>query len=168
MVEALAGQLSYLMALNKKPIIVQLNSYGGCVTDSVAMLDLVHASRAPVFIVATGAAYSAAALVLALGPEGSRAATPHTSMMFHGVKVGSDSELLKNVEGYTKFLKAEEKRLNKEICKRTKFGLANFQKVMDGGGEIWLTAREALKKGVIDEIWTPELSEEVYRQIRGK
>ena len=63
MAEQFQGQLSYLAALNKKPIVVTINSYGGCLSDGLAILDLMNASRAPIILVATGAAYSAAAVI---------------------------------------------------------------------------------------------------------
>ncbi len=39
---------------------------------------------------------------------------------------------------------------------------------MNAGDEIWLTAEQAKKKGVVDEIWTPEIAAGVYAEIRRK
>jgi ATP-dependent Clp protease protease subunit len=168
MVEALAGQLAHLQALNMKPVIVTLDSFGGYLTDGLAILDLITCSRAPVYMVAAGAAYSTAALILALGPEERRAATPRTTFLLHATKATTDNELLKNISSYAKFLKEEDRRLNREFCRRTRYQYKKFQDMMDSGEEIWLTAKQALNKGIIDSIWTPEISAEIYREIRGK
>jgi len=148
----------------KKPILIHLNSWGGNMDDCGAIVDAVNACPAPVYTVCFGPAYSAAAMILALGQPGRRAITPHGSVMFHTVKAGSDYDQPKNIEGHANFTKQQFYKLSKEICKRTAFKYRDFKKAMDANDEIWLTPQEAKKKKVVDIIWTPAVARRFYAE----
>ena len=167
MVDTLGVHLPALNAIAPgKPVLILLNSYGGCLTDGVAILDMIHASPAPVYVVGAGACYSAAAMVLALAPIGRRGVTAHTSLMFHAIKVDAGGDLVKNIVGASRFLAELDRKLNEELCKQSKFTAKKLQAQMDAGDEIWLTARQAKAKGVVDYIWTPESWAGILADIR--
>jgi ATP-dependent protease ClpP protease subunit len=167
--EALAFQLTYLAQINK-PIVVMINSYGGSVAHGLGILGLIHSCPVPVWIVGNGLCWSMAAVIVALGPEGYRAATPGTSFLLHPAKglPGDDSDLLKNLRGAADFFDKLDRDLNKEFCKRTKYTLRKFQKQMDNGEDLWLTADQARAKGLFDEYWDHELWADVNTEIRRK
>jgi ATP-dependent protease ClpP protease subunit len=165
MAEATLFGLRVLSRLDsQKPILLHIDSWGGNMDDCGAMVDAVNACPAPVYTICFGPAYSAAAMFLALGQPGRRAITPHGTVMFHTVKSGSDYDQPKNVEGYAAFTKKQFYTLAKEICKRSAFKYRDFKKAMDSNDEIWLTAREAKKKKVVDLIWTPAVARKFYRR----
>lgn len=165
MVEVIAIGLNILSTMdNTKPIIVYINSWGGDLGDCGAIIDMIAGCRAPVYTVGLGAAYSAAAIILALGQKGRRAVTPHGSLMLHSVKAGSGEDLPKNIEGYAGFVKQEFRVLCREICKRSAFKYRDFMKSMDSGDEVWLPAKEARKKGIVDFIWTPSQARKILKQ----
>jgi len=165
--EALLHQMTYL-AMVDKPIVVYLNSCGGSIFHGLGILEMIKACPCDVWVVANGLCFSMAACIVALAPEGFRAATPGTSFLLHaGRGAGSDdAELFKNLRGMTDFMEAQDRMLNKEFCKRTKYTVKSFQKAMDSAEEYWLTTDQALKKGVIDRIWDFELWGEVNAEIR--
>jgi len=167
--EALSFQLTYLARINK-PIVVIINSGGGSVAHGLGILGLINACPVPVWVVGNGLCWSMAAMIVALSPEGYRAATPGTSFLLHagaGIPY-ADSELLKNVRGTTDFMEKLDRDVNREFCKRTRYTFKSFHKAMDSAEEYWLTCEQAKKKGLIDYVWDVELWAEVNAEIRKK
>jgi ATP-dependent Clp protease protease subunit len=168
MVKKAKGLLAFLSSESTKPIIVLLNSYGGNLDDGKCILDAIHACRCDVYVIGSGACYSTAAFILALSPEGFRGCTEHTAVMFHSVKVGSDYESPQNVEKYAEFERMRFRELCGEIEAATKFRKGDLWKKMDKGLEMWLTADDALEKGVVDFLWDYDTAEKVNAKIRNK
>ena len=165
MAEITLLSLRVLSALDvEKPILLHINSWGGNMDDCGAIVDAIRACPAPVYTVCFGPAYSAAAMILALGQPGHRAIVPHGCVMFHSVKAGSDYDLPKNIEGHVDFTKKQFTRLSKEICACTAFKYRDFKKAMNSGDEIWLTAYEAKEKKVVDIIWTTAKARQFYKR----
>jgi ATP-dependent Clp protease protease subunit len=167
MLEGLVGALPYLAARDsQKPIVVHLDSWGGSLDDCGAIVDSILACEAPVYTVAMGPAYSAAAIILALGQPGCRAINRYGSVLFHAVKVGSDYDSPKNVEGAAKFTARLSTVFNKEVCRCTDLKYRDFSKTLGASKELWYTAREAKACGIVDMIWTPTTARRIYRQAR--
>jgi ATP-dependent Clp protease, protease subunit len=66
----------------ENPITVIINSSGGDVYTSFAIIDAIRGCKSPINTVGTGHIMSAASLILASG-TGKRILTPNTSVMIH-------------------------------------------------------------------------------------
>ena len=82
----LLAQLLFLMDRdNEKPIALYIDSPGGSLSDSLAIIDTIVESSTPVHTTCVGYAAGTALLVLACGTRGTRGALPHAEMQMISV-----------------------------------------------------------------------------------
>jgi ATP-dependent protease ClpP protease subunit len=74
-----------------KPIVVMIDSFGGCAYAVLAMIDAIESCNNTVVTVATGKAMSCGAILLACGDT--RFITPRTRVMIHEVTAGHDGNI---------------------------------------------------------------------------
>ena len=67
---------------------IYINSCGGGLEDSLAIVDVIRCSTAIVPTVAIGRAYSGGSLILAAGAEGYRYVSPNSTIMIHDIAAG--------------------------------------------------------------------------------
>lgn len=141
------AQLLFLDSQNNNEITIYINSPGGSVYDGLAIYDTIHMINSPVRTVCIGLAASMASILLACGSK--RYALPHSRIMIHqplgGVK-GQASDIVITANEITK-LKEE---LNQILATKTGQPLDKIYK--DTDRDFYMTADEALKYGIIDEI----------------
>lgn len=68
---------------NRDPIMLFINSYGGCVYDGLALVDMIKQSRTPVHTIAVGACMSMGLWVWLSGKE--RLIGENATLMFHDI-----------------------------------------------------------------------------------
>lgn len=146
--ESLA-KFEYLSSLNKKPITLRIFSPGGSVDAGLALYDFMKSSKVPIHTVCTGMAASMAAVLLAAGKKGHRAATKNSRIMIHQPSSGfigraSDIEIHARETARIKNL------LNQILATDTGQKLNKVTK--DTELDLWMTAEEALSYGLIDKI----------------
>jgi ATP-dependent Clp protease protease subunit len=137
-----------------KEISLYINSPGGSVTDGLAIVDTMNYIKCPVSTTCIGLAASFGAVLLANGEKGKRYATPNAEILIHQPLIGGNG-----ISGQTTDIKihAEQmiktrERLTQILSDRTGQPL---EKVMeDTERDHYMTAEEALKYGLIDEILT--------------
>ena len=140
-------------------IMVYVDSMGGDLNALATITELIEASDKPIVTVGVGKAFSAGAMLVALGHE--RWLAPNSRLMFHFVGLDMELEGM-NPEGLNNLSK-ELERVNdfwlKKVVKRSKMSWKEFKaKIKDCGGEWYLTAKEAKEYGFIDEIGIPKLT----------
>jgi len=153
MVSDLFSQLSRFSS-KTDPILLLVNSGGGNLTDGFAMVDLIRASKAPVYSLVAGQCCSAATFFACSCDK--RYAFPHSFFLIH--------ELFESPSGERKFNELiEEARISKCMMHQmwmlyTKAtGVSLSQIKTDLSESRWLSAKEACAygpKGLIDEIVT--------------
>jgi ATP-dependent Clp protease, protease subunit len=80
------NKILYLDSLNKEPITIRINSFGGSIHDMLALYDVCKSIKSKIITYTFGKALSAAAILTAiLADEGCRYAYPNTEFMFHGI-----------------------------------------------------------------------------------
>jgi len=169
MVETVGGRLAHLVAVApNKPAVVFLCSSGGSMDDGLAIADMIAACPCPVHVVGVGGCYSMAAVIVALAQPGRRWAGPHCAFMFHGVHAAGESGSPETIIQSVEFLSKRDKALDLEILGATRLPKRTYRTKMQRKEEFLLTAEEAVKSGVVDGIWTPEVSADVYAEIRRK
>jgi len=130
-----------------------LNSGGGDLYNSFALIDIMQTSKIPVYTVGIGNIMSAAALIFACGAKGHRYIAKHTGIMMH--------QFYSDMEGKEHELVAAMKEL--EFCReRVSDLLVNHcginektakEKLLQPS-DVWLTAEEAIKIKLADKILT--------------
>ena len=150
MANLIIAQLLFLQAEDpKKDIFLYVNSPGGSVTASLAILDTMNHIKPDVSTIGVGLAASGGALILAAGKKGKRFALPNTEVMIHQPAGGVEGQA-SDIEITAKNIIATKDRLNKILAKATGQPLVKIEK--DADRDFFMTAEEAKKYGVIDEV----------------
>ena len=133
----------------KKDIKLYINSPGGSVTAGMAIYDTMQIIKPDVSTVCVGMAASMAAVLLAAGKKGKRIALPNSEILLHQVMGGVEGQATEIAITANQILKIK-KRLNEIIAKHTGQTVVKVEK--DTDRDFYLSAEEAKKYGVIDEI----------------
>jgi ATP-dependent Clp protease protease subunit len=133
----------------KKDIKFYINSPGGSVYDGLAIIDTMNYIEPDVQTIGIGLQASMGAMLLSCGAKGKRYVLPNARIMIHQPSSGTRGKItdqeIELREGI--FLK---KRLAEIFAKNTGKDLKTVEKDMDRDN--WMSAEEALKYGIIDEI----------------
>lgn len=133
----------------KKDIHLYINSPGGSVTATLAMLDTMNHVKPDVSTVCVGIAASGGAILLAGGAKGKRFALPNAEIMIHQPWGGAQGQASDIEITARQILKTREK-LNKLLAKSTGQPLSKIEKDVDR--DYFMSADDAKKYGIIDEI----------------
>ncbi|MEK7209028.1 MAG: ATP-dependent Clp endopeptidase proteolytic subunit ClpP [Patescibacteria group bacterium] len=144
------AQLLFLESENlKKDITLYINSPGGQVTSTMAILDTMNYVKPDVSTICVGLAASGGAIILSAGKKGKRFALPNAEMMIHQPLGGTEGQATDIAITARQILKIKEK-LNKLLAKNTGKSLSQIEK--DSDRDYYISAEEAVKYGLVDEI----------------
>ena len=135
-----------------KEIHFYINSPGGSIVDGMAIIDTMNYIKCPVSTICVGMAASMGSVLLACGEKGRRFATPNSEILIHQPLIGGNglSGQTTDVKIHTDHLVKTRDKMNKLLSERTG---QSIEKIMeDTERDNYLTAEEALKYGLIDEI----------------
>jgi len=147
------GVLLYLDNENpNQPIYLYINCPGGSVISGLAIYDTIQHIRSEVVTVNLGLAASMASFLLCAGSRGRRYALPHSRVMIHQPMGGA--------QGQAEDIRVEASqimRIRNNIVKLYSLmsGQTTEQVTIDLDRDNFLSAEEALKYGLIDEIVQP-------------
>jgi ATP-dependent Clp protease protease subunit len=146
------AQLLYLDHSDpKKDIQLYINSPGGSVTAGLAILDTMALVKADVSTICVGIAASMGAVLLSAGQKGKRFALPNSEVMIHQVMGGAEGQA-SDIAINAKHILRTKETLNKILAKNTGKPIAQIEK--DSDRDYYLTADEAKKYGLVDELIT--------------
>ena len=144
------AQLLFLDAEDpKKDISIYINSPGGGVTAGMAIYDTIQYVKADISTICIGQAASAAAILLAAGTKGKRYGLPQSRVMIHQVMGGAEGQAT-DVEIQTREILRIKKAINEILAKHTGKSVATIEK--DTDRDFYMTAQEAKKYGIIDQV----------------
>jgi ATP-dependent Clp protease protease subunit len=144
------AQLLFLTAEDpERDIHLYVNSPGGSVTAGLAIYDTMQYIEADVATTCMGMAASMAAVLLAAGQKGKRAALPNARVMMHQPSGGTQGQAT-NLEIYTKEIVLVRERLNDILAKHTGQPVKKISK--DTDRDYFLSAHEALEYGLVDKV----------------
>lgn len=134
-----------------KEIFLYINSPGGSITDGMGIVDTMNYIKCPVSTICVGLAASMGSVLLACGAKGKRYATPNAEVLIHqplisGGLAGQTTEIKIHADHMVK----TREKLNKILSEKTGQSLEQIEK--DTERDHYMTAEEALKYGLIDEI----------------
>lgn len=142
----------------KKDIFLYINSPGGAVTATLAIVDTMNHIRPDVSTFCVGMAASGAAIVLSSGKKGKRFILPNAEVMIHQPLGGVEGQATDIAITAKHILKTRD-NLNKILSKNSGKSLAQIEK--DVERDFFMDAEEAKKYGVVDEIVTRSKAPEV-------
>lgn len=146
------AQLLYLEQLSPdKEIKIYIDSPGGSVYSGLGLLDTMEYIQPEVSTINTGLAASMAAVLLCSGTKGKRKALKRSRTMIHQPMAGFGGYLqASDIEIDAREINSLKKELHQIISQRTGQDYHKVEK--DSDRDYWMTAEEALKYGMIDEI----------------
>jgi ATP-dependent Clp protease protease subunit len=144
------AQLLYLQSVDpKKDIHLYINSPGGSVSATLAMIDTMKHIKNDVRTYCVGMAASGGAWLLSAGTKGKRFALPNAEIMIHqplGGAEGQASDLVIRAENILK----TKKNLVEMMAKNTGQKPEKIEKDIDR--DFFMGAKEAQKYGIIDKV----------------
>lgn len=135
----------------KKDIFLYINSPGGSVYDAFAVYDTMQYVKSDVQTVGIGIQASAAAFLLSSGARGKRFLLPHASVMIHQPSSGTRGMVTDQEISLRESMRVK-KLLEQIMAKNTGQKAARIHEDMER--DKWMTAEEAKKYGLIDQIIT--------------
>ncbi len=144
------AQLLFLEAEDpKKDIFLYINSPGGSVTATLAMMDTMRHIKPDVSTVCVGMAASGAAWILSSGEKGKRTALPNAEIMIHQPLGGAHGQA-SDIEITAKHILKLKEKLIKMMSDNT--GKPITQVSNDIDRDFFMSADEAKKYGIIDKV----------------
>jgi len=147
---AVIAQLLFLESEDeKKDIKLYINSPGGAVAAGLAIYDTMQYVKPDVSTICIGIAASMAATLLAAGAKGKRFALPNGEILLHQVMGGAEGQAIEIEIAARQIIRIKE-RINSILAKHTGQKIEQIER--DTDRDFWMTAEEAKKYGLLDEI----------------
>ena len=144
------AQMLFLTAEDpSRDIHLYINSPGGSVSAGMAIYDTMQYVEADVATTCMGMAASMAAVLLAAGAKGKRAALPNSRIMIHQPMGGTQGQA-SNIEIYSKEIMLMRERLNDILAKHTGQPVKRIAK--DTDRDFFLSAAESKEYGLVDRV----------------
>lgn len=134
----------------KKDIKFYINSPGGSVYDGLAIIDTMNYTQPDVQTIGIGLQASMGAMLLSCGAKGKRFILPNARVMIHQPSYGTGQAKVTDQEIELKEGLYLKKTLAEILAKQTGQDLKQVEKDMDR--DYWMSAEEAKKYGIVDEI----------------
>ena len=133
----------------RHPIKLYIHSPGGYLTSAFAIIDTVKLSKTPVHTIAIGDVYSGGFFIFLAGDK--KYTYPHASFLYHegATANGGDANKFRN---FAKFYEVQLEQLRQIVLKNSSITEEEYEKHIKD--DWWLTAEEAVKYGIADEILT--------------
>jgi len=143
------AQLMYLDSVDNLDITMHIDSPGGSVKSGLSMVDVMHYIKSDIATVNVGMAASMGSVLLGAGTKGKRASLRFSKTMLHQTSGGAGGNIQ---DARINFVEWE--KVNKILFELLgEFCGKSAEKVeKDATRDFWLTAEEAVKYGIIDEV----------------
>jgi len=144
------AQLLFLESTDPtKEIQIYFNSPGGSVHAGLGIYDTMQYISADIATICTGMAASMSAVLLTAGAKGKRSALTHSRVMIHQPMGGAQGQA-SDIEITAREITKIKNELYVIIAKHSGQSVKQIEK--DSDRDHWMTAKEAVKYGMIDEI----------------
>ena len=143
------AQLMFLDSVDGTDITMHIDSPGGSVKSGLSMVDVMDYIKADIRTVNTGMAASMGSVLLGAGTKGKRSSLRHSTTMLHQSSGGFSGNIQDAEVDW-----AEWQKVNHElfVLLGKYCGKKPDQVKKDATRDFWLSAEEAVKYGIIDEI----------------
>ena len=136
-----------------EPFEFYLSTHGGSASDMFAIYDVMRQIKksCEIHTIGIGKVMSAGVLLLAAGTKGKRKIGKHCRVMIHSVLAGNEGPL-HNLENELEEIKWTQKKYIEALIAETKMTQATINKLLQKHVNIYLSAEEAVKYGIADEV----------------
>jgi len=143
------AQLMFLDSTDKNDITMHIDSPGGSVKSGLSMVDVMEYINCDIRTVNTGMAASMGSVLLGAGTKGKRSSLRFSKTMLHQTSGGAGG----NIQD-ARINMIEWEKTNKILFELlgSYCGKKAEQVMKDATRDLWLSADEALKYGIIDEV----------------
>ena len=145
--------ISYVEELLAKstlyPINIRITSLGGDIDPSFFIFDFLTSLKTQVNTIACGEVCSAGVIAYLGGQL--RLSYEHSVFMIHDFQIDLSGSRTEN-NSYMKLVEKQSKEFLKIFTKYTKYNLKTLTSEINNKGEIWLTASEAIQKGIVHKL----------------
>ncbi len=144
------AQLLFLESTDPdKDISIYFNTPGGSVHAGLGIYDTMQYIKPEINTICTGMAASMGAVLLTAGSKGRRSALPHSRIMIHQPMGGAQGQA-SDIEITAREIKKLKFELYEILAKHSGNTIKKIEK--DSDRDFWMTSKEALEYGMIDEI----------------
>ncbi|MEK7169770.1 MAG: ATP-dependent Clp protease proteolytic subunit [Patescibacteria group bacterium] len=144
------AQLLFLQSEDpKKEVNIYVNSPGGSVTATMAIIDTMNHIQNDVATTCVGIAASGAAMVLSAGKKGKRYILPNAEVMIHQPLGGVEGQAT-DIAITAKHILQTKEKLNRMLAANCGKPLAQIEK--DVERDFFMTAEEAKRYGIVDKV----------------
>lgn len=135
-----------------KTLTLYINSVGGSLNDSFALIDVMKNSNCPIRVIGMGSVVSAAFLIFSAGTKGERYIAKNTSIMCHQY---SDSYEGKHHDIKSRYRESEltNTRMIGILKENTGLDTKTIKSKLLCPTDVWLTAEEMIEFGIADNIF---------------
>ena len=148
----LCAQLLFLESQDaSKDITLYINSPGGLVTAGMAIYDTMQYVKSDIQTIVVGQACSMGSLLASAGTKGKRKLSKHCRVMIHSVNGGSVGEL-HSLENEMEQIKNLQDMYIQCLSDETKMTKRHILKLINRKVNVYLSADEAIEKGLADEV----------------
>jgi ATP-dependent Clp protease, protease subunit len=137
----------------ERDISMYINSPGGVITSGLAIYDTMQLIRPNIATHAVGMTASMGTVLLAAGTKGKRYALPHTTIHIHQPLGGAEGQAV-DIEIQAREILRLREMLNGMLSKHT--GQTIERIIHDTDRNFYMTADEAVKYGIVDQVLTSE------------
>ncbi len=151
-IERVALQIQRMSRIAPKtPITIIINSYGGSLYDSQAVVDAILSTKTPITTIALGKAMSAGFNIFLAGDL--RIVYENTTLLCHsGSQTRGWQKLADSIDD-ADFMKRVMERMAKYYASRTKVSEADWLKILQSGKDVYYFADEAVERGIAHELY---------------
>ena len=154
MANIIIAQLLFLESEDpNKDITLYVNSPGGQIQSGLAIIDAMNHVKPDIATVCMGMAASMGATILSQGKKGKRFALPNSEVMIHQPLSGVEGQA-SDIEIKAKHIVALKDKLYEMMAKVTNKTKTQIEK--DSDRDYWMSADEAKKYGIVDQVLKPK------------
>ncbi len=132
-----------------KDIFLYVNSPGGLITSGLAIYDTMQYVKPPIATICIGQAASMGAVLLAGGAKGKRYALPHATVLIHQPLGGAQGQAT-DIDIHAREILRLREVINNIFTRHTGQDMERIRQ--DTERDYFMTAEQALKYGIIDQI----------------
>lgn len=148
------AQLLFLESTDpNSDIQIYINSPGGSVYAGLGIYDTMQLLTPDVVTICTGIAASMAAILLTAGAKGKRSALPHSRVMIHQ-PIGGVEGQASDIEITAREIVKTKKELAELLAYHSGQPLEKI--LIDADRDFWMSSKEAVDYGMIDDVLTKE------------
>jgi ATP-dependent Clp protease protease subunit len=154
--ESMGPVIEWILSANLRPnkpkeLTLGICSRGGDLNACFALVDIIKGSKIPIRTVGLGMIASCGLLLFISGAKGKRTLTPNTAILSHQYtwgKYGKEHELF----AANKEMELTSKRITEHYKRCTGLSEKDIKKHLMPPHDVWLSAKEAKKLGICDNI----------------